>query len=91
MTEAQYFRRKAAGEYLTGKYGFGSVKTLAKLACIGGGPLIVYNGRMPLYSREALDLWALVKLSAPVQIAPKTGGPLTAASRAARACKQGES
>ncbi len=37
MHPAQYLRRKQAGEYLKGKYGFGSEKTLAKLACVGGG------------------------------------------------------
>ena len=34
---SQFLRRKDAGAYLKAKYGFGSEKTLAKLACIGGG------------------------------------------------------
>ena len=38
MPPAQFLRRRAAGEYLKQKYGFGSEKTLAKLACLGGGP-----------------------------------------------------
>lgn len=66
MPDTQYYRRKAAGEYLKNKYGFGSAKTLAKLGCLGGGPPIIYANRIPLYTKEALDFWALSKLSAPV-------------------------
>jgi len=66
MHTAQYLRRKLAGEYLKTTYGFGSAKTLAKLACIGGGPAMIYASNIPLYTKEALDFWALSKLSAPV-------------------------
>jgi len=38
MVSVQYLRRKQAGVYLKEKYGFGSERTLAKLACVGGGP-----------------------------------------------------
>jgi len=68
MHPSQYFRRKAAGEYLKDRYGFGSAKTLAKLACVSSdGPAMIYAGNIPLYSKEALDFWALSKLSAPVR------------------------
>lgn len=66
MHPAQYLRRKQAGEYLRKKFGQGSAKTLAKLACIGGGPKMAYSGRTPLYTEEWLDEWALSKIGAPV-------------------------
>lgn len=58
----QYLRRKAAGEYLKSKYGFGSEKTLAKLATIGGGPLFYKATNAALYRPEDLDAWALAKI-----------------------------
>jgi hypothetical protein len=66
MHPAQYLRRRQAGEYLKGKYGFGSEKTLAKLACLGGGPDFVKAGpAVVLYEPSKLDEWALAKISAP--------------------------
>lgn len=57
-------RREQAAEYLRAKYGFGSPKTLAKLACVGGGPAFRKIGaRMVVYSPQALDQWALSRLS----------------------------
>ena len=66
MHHVQYLRRKQAGAYLKDKFGFGSEKTLAKLASIGGGPEIFYAGRLPLYVPEKLDAWAQGRISAPV-------------------------
>jgi hypothetical protein len=57
-----YLRRKDAGEYLKAKYGFGSKKTLAKLACLGGGPEFRKAGPAALYEPAALDAWALGKI-----------------------------
>jgi hypothetical protein len=34
---SSFMRRSAAANYLKGRYGHGSEKTLAKLACLGGG------------------------------------------------------
>jgi hypothetical protein len=66
--KVQYFRRKEAGVYLKDKYGFGAAKTLAKLASVSSdGPVMVYAGNIPLYSKESLDSWALSKLSDPVR------------------------
>lgn len=62
---AQYLRRKAAGEYLKAKYGFGSEKTLAKLATIGGGPIFHKAANAAIYRPEDLDAWALAKIGAP--------------------------
>lgn len=68
MYPTQYLRRKQAGEYLKSRYGFGSAKTLAKLAVVGGGPEIFYAGaRTPLYVEEKLDAWARSRISRPVR------------------------
>lgn len=67
MERARLLRRKTAGSYLKSKYDFGSPRTLAKLACIGGGPEFQYIGNIPFYTQEKLDEWALGKLSAPVR------------------------
>jgi hypothetical protein len=65
MHPAQFLRRKAAGEYLKSKYGFGSEKTLAKLASIGGGPEFRKAGAAVIYEIPKLDEWALAKIGAP--------------------------
>jgi hypothetical protein len=57
-----FLRRKAAGVYLTEKYGFGAARTLAKAAVTGDGPEYHKAGRVVLYTREALDKWALAKI-----------------------------
>jgi len=67
MPPVQFLRRKAAGEYLKAKFGFGSDKTLAKLACLGGGPTFHKAGAAALYEPAALDEWALAKIGAPQQ------------------------
>ncbi len=65
MHTAQYLRRKQAGEYLKAKYGFGSEKTLAKLACLGGGPEFRKAAKAAIYEPAKLDEWALAKIGAP--------------------------
>ena len=65
MHPAQYLRRKQAGEYLKSRYGFGSEKTLAKLAVVGGGPLFHKAANAAIYRPEDLDAWALSKIGAP--------------------------
>jgi hypothetical protein len=65
MQNAQFLRRKAAGEYLKAKFGFGSEKTLAKLATLGGGPLYHQANRLVLYTAQDLDSWALARISPP--------------------------
>ena len=57
-------RRTAAAEYILERHGIPcSPKTLAKLACIGGGPAFYKAGRIPLYADPDLDAWASAKLS----------------------------
>jgi hypothetical protein len=65
MHHAQFLRRKAAGGYLKNKYGFGSERTLAKLACLGGGPEFRKAGSTVLYESAKLDEWALSRIGKP--------------------------
>lgn len=61
---AVLLRRPEAADYLREKYGFGSAKTLAKLACVGGGPAFHKIGaRMVGYARADLDSWAVSQIS----------------------------
>jgi hypothetical protein len=62
-----HLRRRAASEYLKGHWGLPcSEKTLAKLACIGGGPQFYRAGRIPLYKVSDLDAYAVAKIGKPV-------------------------
>ena len=63
----KYLRRENAGEHLEEKYGVYNAKTLAKLACVGGGPPFVKLGKYPLYVPEDLDAWAESRMSQRVQ------------------------
>jgi len=65
MNPTQFMRRKPAAEYLIGKYGFGAERTLAKGVVTGDTPEFHKAGRIVLYTREALDKWALAKIGAP--------------------------
>jgi hypothetical protein len=57
-------RRDDAAAYIFERHGIPcSPKTLAKLACIGGGPAFYKAGRFPLYADADLDAWAFSKLS----------------------------
>jgi hypothetical protein len=64
MTEG-FLRRKAAAEYLLGKYGFGARQTLAKGVVTGDGPIYRKAGKLVLYRREDLDAWAASKIGGP--------------------------
>jgi hypothetical protein len=56
-------RRKDAAEYLELRWGIKiAPSTLAKWACVGGGPTFQRMNRMPLYSRIELDAWVQKKL-----------------------------
>jgi hypothetical protein len=68
MHPRQYLRRKDASTYLREQWGVPRApRTLAKLASIGGGPEMVYAGRIPLYSPESLDEYAIAQFSRPVR------------------------
>ncbi|ATQ67350.1 MULTISPECIES: hypothetical protein [Methylosinus] len=85
MHPTQYLRRKQAGEYLKTRYGFGSEKSLAKLATVGGGPAFHKAGVACLYEPAALDDWARSKIGPAHRSTsefpyPKTGRPARSAA-----------
>ncbi len=56
-------RRTEASAYLKDTWGIDvAPKTLAKLACIGGGPVMEYVGRLPTYPLDGLDDYARAKI-----------------------------
>jgi hypothetical protein len=59
---------------LRGKYGFGSQKSLAKLACTGGGAEFRKAGPITLYEPAVLDAWALGKIGGPQKSASDRQG-----------------
>jgi hypothetical protein len=62
------YRRADASEYLLEAWGISRTpKTLAKEAVNGGGPVMEYDGRIPLYTTNSLDEYATRALSAPVK------------------------
>jgi hypothetical protein len=63
----RFIRRREAAKYLTDKYGFGAYRTLLKGAVSGDTPAFHKAGRIVLYTREALDVWALAKISGPLK------------------------
>jgi hypothetical protein len=68
MTAAQYITRREAAEYLSRHYGTAAVAavTLARYACIGGGPEFHKIGRKRVgYTVEALDAWMANRVSPP--------------------------
>ena len=68
MSHTTYLRRRAAAEYLREQRGIPfSEKTLAKLACVGGGPQYRLFGRIPLYTVADLDAYAESKIGKPVR------------------------
>ena len=74
MSHTTYLRRRAAAEYLREQRGIPfSEKTLAKLACVGGGPLYRLFGRIPLYTSVDLDTYADSKLGKPVRSTSEYG------------------
>ncbi len=66
MQQKKFLRRKDAAAYLKERYGFCSFRTLAKLACFGGGPIFRKAGKIVLYEPADLDAWALAQMSPPV-------------------------
>ena len=74
MSNPAYLRRRAAAEYLRQRWGVPcSEKTLAKLACIGGGPAYRRFGRIPLYDAADLDEFARTRLGRPVRSTSEYG------------------
>jgi hypothetical protein len=65
MTEQlkTYLRRKQAAKHLQDRCGAYTEKTLAKLACVGGGPPFRKLGPYPVYTPEDLDAWVESRMS----------------------------
>ena len=62
-TPERLLRRVEAARYISDKVGLPcSARTLAKLACIGGGPLYRKASRVPLYDPSDLLTWARSKI-----------------------------
>lgn len=62
--------RKESETYLLARYGRAgavSAKTLAKLACIGGGPAFRRIGRRVAYMPSDLDAWVASRSSKPMR------------------------
>jgi hypothetical protein len=57
--------RKEAAQFLTTRGYRTAHATLAKLACIGGGPVFQSFGRKPLYREADLLAWAQAKTTGP--------------------------
>lgn len=66
VTTKTYLRRDKAAQYLQERFGAYTAETLAKLACVGGGPRFQKLGRYPVYTLEELDAWAESRMSLPV-------------------------
>ena len=59
-------RRREASAYLDEVHGLQEAPTtLAKKACLGGGPVFESFGRVPYYRTESLDSYAEARLSGP--------------------------
>ena len=62
-TAPKYLRRIDAAVYLKDKYGFGSRRTLDKLASVGGGPVYIKIGGCAVYDPADLDAWVRSRMS----------------------------
>jgi hypothetical protein len=69
----RYLRRNAAAEYISAKWFPCAPKTLAKLACVGGGPIFRKAGRFPIYGPPDLDAWAQSRIGRPQRSTSDTG------------------
>ena len=59
LSPTRRLRRREASAYLKTVWGIErSPATLAKLFCVGGGPVASKDGRIPLYEPVDLDEWA---------------------------------
>ena len=57
--------RKEAAQFLTDRGYRTAPATLAKLACVGGGPTFESFGRRPLYREPDLLAWAQARTTGP--------------------------
>jgi hypothetical protein len=69
--------RKQAAQFLTERGYTTAPATLAKLACIGGGPVFQSFGRKPLYREADLLAWAQAKTTGPRRSTSDPGGAIS--------------
>jgi hypothetical protein len=65
--------RKQAAQLLTDRGYRTAPATLAKLACIGGGPTFESFGRRPLYRQADLLAWARARTTGPRRSTSEAG------------------
>lgn len=71
----RFMRRMEAARYIRENYGIPCVSsTLAKYACIGGGPAFRRATRFPIYARDDLDTWAKSRMSKRVSSTSELSG-----------------
>jgi len=73
MSELTYLRRDKAAAYLQERYGAYTTDTLAKLACVGGGPKFRKLGPFPVYLPTDLDDWAQSRMTRAVSSTSELG------------------
>lgn len=64
-TTMMWLDRKQAAQFLTERGYRTAHATLAKLACLGGGPIFQSFGRKPLYREADLVAWAHARTTGP--------------------------
>ena len=74
MKPEQFLRPLQAAELLHQKFGFGAVRSLAKMRVKGGGPNYRRAGRLILYTEADLLAWAESRLTGPHRSTSETGG-----------------
>jgi hypothetical protein len=75
LTPTRRLRRREASGYLKTVWGIErSPATLAKLFCLGGGPVACKDGRIPLYDPVDLDEWAQSRFGPKLRSSSDRGG-----------------
>jgi hypothetical protein len=77
MLHERRLGRKEAAQFLTDRGYRTASATLAKLACIGGGPIFESFGRRPLYREADLLAWALARTTGPRRSTSDPGAGLS--------------
>jgi len=81
MSEQTYLRRDKAAAYLQERYGAYTIDTLAKLACVGGGPKFRKLGPFPVYLPSDLDHWAQSRMSRTVSSSSELGARIKGSNK----------
>ena len=81
-------RRSEASQYLKNKWGVNyAARTLAKYACLSSdGPEMHYVGRIPYYSEQGLDEFALKRIGPACRSTSDRGVAVGVADHSAQGC-----